>query len=100
MATVLASQILLSPTWPGGWSQGPQVEGRIGATGNPGEKLIGPTRVRCLLLVQSAMARGWGHTPSLQQGLGARFLNCRCPSWGTRTGRAGEGDRVLAAFSC
>ena len=26
-----------------------------------------------------------------QQGLGACLLNCRCPSWLERTGRAGEG---------
>ena len=92
MATVLASLILLSPTWPGGWPQGPQLEGRrTGAAGNPGEELIGPTRVGCLLLVQSAMARGWSHMLSIQQGLGACFLNCRCPSWFKRTGRAGEG---------
>lgn len=44
----------------------------------------------CLLLAQSAMARGWSHMPSIQQGLGA-FLNCRYPSWLERTGRAGEG---------
>lgn len=83
--------MLLSPAWPGGWPQEPQLEGRrIGAAGNPGEKLIGPTRVGCLLLVQSAMAKGWSHMP-FQQGLGACFLNCRCLSWFKHTGRAGEG---------